>query len=310
MICLQPWVDFCKKTIIDIDDELSNKDWNKLWFACINMMAFILTNMITETLNGYTEICNIPEDLQWRINMKNEFLFSRIILTNKKKRYGSSIRLREGNEIYPEKIDVKGADFVKSSARKDTKVYFTKLLKEEMLQKENISTPDVLRKIEDFENEIRTSLRNGEKKYFIPKNPKEIESYADPYSQQGIRAVLLWNAIYPDNSIQLPEKIDMVKLTLTNDIELEKLKSKYPDIYKAIDKNVLHHPNQSYAEKKAGVIAIPSSVNDIPEWILEFTDVDTILADNVSKFNSFLDSLNIEIIKTSKGEHFTNIIRI
>ena len=28
-------------------------------------------------------------------------------------------------------------------------------------------------------------------------NPKELEAYSDPYSQQGIRAVLLWNAILP-----------------------------------------------------------------------------------------------------------------
>lgn len=310
MICLQPWVDYCKETIIDLDDKLTSRDWNSLWFACINMMAYLLTNVVTETLARYTEIVNIPLDIRPKINMKNEFLFSRIILTDKKKRYGSSVRLREGQEIYPEKIDVKGADFKKSSARKDTKEYFTKLLKEEMLQPYNINVPRVLRKIENFENIIRESLQAGEKDYLIPKNPKEIGSYADPYSQQGIRAVLLWNAIYPSNSIQLPEKIDMVKLKLNTDAELEVLKEKYPDIYDIIDKNVLKHPNASYAEKKAGVIAIPSNVKDIPQWILEFTDTDTIVADNTSKFNSFLCSLDIEIIQTSKGDHFSNIIRI
>ena len=40
--------------------------------------------------------------------MKNEFLFGRLFLSPVKKRYISTMRLREGKELWPEKIDIKG----------------------------------------------------------------------------------------------------------------------------------------------------------------------------------------------------------
>lgn len=311
MINLFPWIKYCRRTVIKNDEILSSREVTANNFIAINTMCAILTKVITASLNEYTKTSNIPFEIRPNINMKNEFCFLRMVLTEKKKRYASAIKLREGNEFKVPKIDVKGADFMKSSAREETKEYFTNLLRDEILLVDEISFSRVLRKVADFEGIIMDSLKNGERHFLIPKNVKEPEAYKNPYGQQGFRAVLLWNAVYPDNPIQLPEKIDMVKMSLTTDDELEKLKAKYPDIYKAIYNAVLLHPNQKYAEKKAGVIAIPSFIDKIPDWILEFTDYDTIVSDNVSKFNSFIDSIGGSRIKGSNNaEHFSNIIKI
>lgn len=311
MVNLHPWVKMCRRLVINRNEILSSRDKETNLFISINTMCALLTNTITASLNEYTKTSNIPSEFRSHINMKNEFFNLRMVLTEKKKRYGAAIKLREGNEFKVPKIDVKGADFMKSSAREETKEYFTNLLRDEILLPEEISFSRVLRKVADFEGIIMDSLKNGERHFLIPKNVKEPEAYKNPYGQQGFRAVLLWNAVYPDNPIQLPEKIDMVKMSLTTDDELEKLKAKYPDIYKAIYNAVLMHPNQKYAEKKAGVIAIPSAIDKIPDWILEFTDYDIIVSDNVSKFNSFIDSIGGSRIKGSNNaEHFSNIIKI
>jgi len=108
IMTIDKWVKFIKYNIIDVNDKLINKDKTELKFISINLLAYIITNMVTNTLKKYTKDVNIPKRYRHKINMKNEFLFTRLILTQKKKRYISSVRLREGDEIYPEKVDIKG----------------------------------------------------------------------------------------------------------------------------------------------------------------------------------------------------------
>lgn len=108
MLNLNPWMQFMYKYIISVNDHLMKRDPDQIRFICINIMCYIITNMITEVLNKYTKTANIPKEYRPKINMKNEYLFSRLILSPKKKRYISSIRLREGKEIFPEKLDIKG----------------------------------------------------------------------------------------------------------------------------------------------------------------------------------------------------------
>lgn len=104
---LDPWVQHIE-SLIEADEELSAKDPTEMWFASINIMCFYLTKMINEVLWKYTTSCNVPEKYRSGINMKNEYLYSKLYTTDKKKRYIGSIRLREGTEIYPEKLDIKG----------------------------------------------------------------------------------------------------------------------------------------------------------------------------------------------------------
>lgn len=104
---LDPWVQYVN-TLIENDEVLVEKDQTQLWFATINMMCFYLTKMINEVLWKYTTECNVPEEYRSGINMKNEYLYSKLYTTNKKKRYIGSIRLREGEELFPEKLDIKG----------------------------------------------------------------------------------------------------------------------------------------------------------------------------------------------------------
>jgi hypothetical protein len=266
--------------------------------------------MVTEVLKKYTKNANILKDFRPKINMKNEFLFTRLILSSKKKRYISSVRLREGSEIYPEKIDIKGMDFVKSSTREDTKAYFINLVKQELLYKDEVSISNVLRELEKFESIIMTSLRKGEKNFLIPKSVKELEAYADPFREQGVRGVLAWNYVYPGLAIQLPEKIDIVKVKMKTKESIEPLKTSHPEIYERLMKHIFNGKNKKLADKGVEIIAIPRSVQAVPEWLMPFIDYDTIVNDNISRFYSVLESLGIETIKASDKKYFTNILKV
>lgn len=309
MLNLFPWVQYTTQFIDRNNIDISNKTDDALMYIQVNIMSYILTKMITDVLAKYTKYSNVPKEYRPRINMKNEFLFTRLILSNTKKRYASSVRLREGKEILPEKIDVKGLDFNKSSTRKDTKDFFMKLLKEKMLQTNNINVGEILKELRGFENKIRESLEKGEKNFLLPDSVKEIQAYDKPYSQQGVRGVLAWNFLYPDNAISLPEKVDKVKLTLDNEKEYERLKELYPDIYKVVKRNILEHHDKGFADKGLSILAIPKNV-ETPEWIVPFIDYDTIVNDNISRFYSLLRSLGIDPIEVGKKNHFTNILNI
>jgi len=307
---LNPWVQFMFTNIINNDYTCEHRDSEELRFIAVNTMAFIITNMMQCVLQRYTKDANIPKDYRHFINIKNEFLMSRVVLASKKKRYFSSIRLREGDEIYPEKIDLKGHDFIKSTASEETKNKFVNIIKERILYTKDIDVVEVLGDVEQFESEIINSLKTGEKKYLIPLSVKELEAYADPLRMQGVRAVITWNYIYPEMEIELPTKVDIVKVTLTEEKNLHKLKRDFPDIYKKVEDNILNNPDTRISSKGLAVIAIPRNVNQVPEWILPFIDYDTISYNVLSKFYPVLESLGLHTIKTSKKEYFSNILNI
>lgn len=305
---LHPWVEFMRDNVINPDYRNESRDKNALKFISVNTMAYVITNMMKVVLNRYTKDANIPEDYRFYINIKNEFLMSRVVLASKKKKYVSSIRLREGNEIYPEKTDIKGFEFIKSTATKETEERFMSILRKRILDPEIIDVSAILRDLEEFENEIIDSLRNGEKTYIIPKSVKELGAYKEPFKEQGVRAIIAWNYLYPDMEIELPAKIDIVKLLLDDERHLNKLKATYPDIYNVVEKKILNNPNKAISDKGLPVIAIPRTVDKIPEWMLEFIDYDTISCDIMKKFYPLLNSLGVNTITVSKKEYYSNII--
>ena len=307
---LNPWVEFVRENVVRGSDILESRDQNQQTFVIINSMAYCITQMMKKVLWRYTKDANVPKDYRQYTNIKNEFLMSRVVLASKKKRYISSIRLREGSEIYPEKTDIKGFDFIKSTATEATKERFIDILKKRILTVPRINVSDIIKDLEEVESDIISSLQNGEKTYILPKAVKELEAYADCMREQGVRAIIAWNAIYPDMEIELPAKVDIVKLTLNEEKNLQKLKAINPEIYAVIDKKILHHPNQKVAEKGLPVIAIPRNVEKIPDWMIPFIDYDTITYNVLSKFYPLLESLGLDTIKTSKKEYFSNILNI
>lgn len=310
MLNLDPWVQFTFKSVAKDNPTILSKDYNQIRFAAINTMCYVLTKLITEVLEKYTKRCNILKEYRPMINMKNEFLFSRLILSPKKKRYISTVRLREGKEIFPEKIDIKGHDFGKSSTRQATKDYFVNMVKEKLLNGDiNIAT--IVKDLEEFEETVKNSLLSGDKDFLIPKSVKELGAYKEPFKEQGMRAIVAWNAVEIDNPIELPAKIDIVKVKMETLEDCKPLKETNPDIYRRIERDIFNSPHKKIREKGISVIAIPRNIDKVPEWIMSFIDFDTTINDNISRFHSVLRSLGIELIKTSGNkQHFSNILHL
>lgn len=203
-------------------------------FILINTITYTLTHVVTDILLSYGEHSNIPEEYRPRYNMKNEFYFSRLIIGLTKKRYISKIILREGNLMNPAKIDIKGFDFKKATCSEYAEEVFTGIIKRNIIEAPEISVAAIYREYKAFKDEVLTSLKNRERRFLPNGNVKDLSAYADPGKIQSVRAFLAWNMINPDNLIEPPTKVSLLKLNLFTEEDCEPLKHSHPEIYERI----------------------------------------------------------------------------
>ena len=203
-------------------------------FVLINTITFIITKIIRITLDFYGKQSNIPEEYRGRFDMKNEFFDELLVIADKKKRYITKQTLREGNYNNPPKIDTKGFDFKKATTSEYAEKVFNQLIKDYVITLEHIDVKSLINGLRAFKKEIITSIRNGERKFLPNGNAKEFGAYKEPGREQSVRGVLTWNYIYPDNQIDLPAKISLVKMNIFSEEDMEDLERTHPEIYQTI----------------------------------------------------------------------------
>ena len=113
-------------------------DNENLIFTSVNTIAFLVTQMIKNLLDNFTSRRNVLDRFKHRINMKNEFYFTRMVLAKVKKRYMSAIALKEGRLLSPKKIDIKGHDFKKAGVNQDIHDKIVHIAKNYILEPEEI----------------------------------------------------------------------------------------------------------------------------------------------------------------------------
>ena len=292
-----------------IEDDVAAETDDDLLFIIVNTIAFFLGKWSKAFLWRYGEDCNIPDEFR-TFNIKNEFFYPLMVLTSTKKRYLTLMKLQEGKVIDPMKIDVHGLDFAKAETSDMTKSFFDNIIKKDIMFAEEINVPKIFKQIKDFEEIIRESIHNGEVGYLSIKSVKEPEAYDEPWSEQGIKAVTNWNLAYPEMSISLPDRIFIIKIDAEKRKKFDEIAHKIPDKIRQtyIDK-IFNNPEPKISKQGLTVIALPQNIDKIPEWMIEIADIQTMIDDNVSKFNPILMSLgNVPVKTRSQSIHMSNII--
>lgn len=313
ILALDRIVEFFREEVLTSD---YGRDYEKNTFIIINTLAYFITNTVAHTLNEYGKHSNIPKEHRFRFSMKNEFYFNKLIVGRKKKRYISSIKLREGNLLEPYKQDIKGFDYMKSGTSEKAKSVFDTIVKTRILESEIPDIPGILSDLKDFENEIRQSIISGELTYLPLGSAKDLKAYKDPYSQQGVRGAVAWNAIYPDRAIDFPSKVSILKLNIFRLEDCEDLAKTHPEIYARIQNEIFNSSIPEIASKGLQVLAIPSNAT-IPDWCFPYIDINTVINNIVSQFKGVLDTFGVncpevgKTIKTvnRKTKKFSNIVR-
>lgn len=293
----------------NLTTQVAAENEDELDFICCNIMAYILTRYSQCFLERYCQDVNMPVDQHKRINMKNEFYNLTMILTPKKKRYVSYTRLQEGQLIDPPMVKISGLDFIKSTTSDDVKSFFTSIIHDDILNVDEINVSTIIRKIKNFREILRSSFLNGELTYLNLVSAKEPEAYKKPYSQQAIKATIVWNAVEKNRLINLPEKIFIVKMDYKTEKRFNDNIERFGDVADIIRKEIFESPIGEIAKGGITVVGIPQNIDRLPQWVIDTMDIDTMVDDIISKFNPILESLGDITLRTRSGtSHMSNII--
>ena len=272
-------------------------------FILINICCYILTRYSEMFLKRYCKD-------HWMIANKNEFYYPILITVDAKKHYLTLTKLQEGKEIKPPKIEIHGLDLTKAETSDKTEKFFNDLIRNEIMYSKSINVSRILTKLREFEMVIEDSLRSGKLDYLPLKSVKDLNGYKDPYKEQGVKAVYIWNRLFASLQINLPEKVLALKLTLGKFKDYEDNRDKIPEIYrKIIEEEIFNSDKVPIARGGFSIIALPQNLEKIPEWIIPFINFKKIIEDNVSKFNSILKSLGSITLKSkATNTHISNLI--
>lgn len=283
---------------------------DNLRYSIINIIANICGRLILDYMYKYA--CNsntlgVPgSNRDCLLIQKNEFLFKRAAVCSGKKHYADIQEIQEGNMVPSEaSMAIMGLEMMKSSLSKTTQQDLKKILYEDVLNARSIDQVNVINKLKAVEDKIINSIKSGERLYLKPATMKSMSSYDDPMKIQSIKGAIVYNHVRYDYmpAINMDERsaVDILKVNI-NKVNVQALLDKEPDIYNAIIKllNIQQFKNGITA------ISLPPDVQ-IPEWLFDYIDFDSIVNDNLTPFP-------IETIGLSRMDktaiNYTNIISL
>ena len=236
-----------------------------------------------------------------------EFYFLSALLTPNRRNYADIQSLQEGNLIpESERLAVMGLPINKTTLPEDIKRRMQNILVEDILTTDNIDQVNIMKKLIILEKVIYKSIMNKETKYYKPDNIASINSYSkNPYEVNGIVAAMIYNALRGDDmpAINLEERNKIIKIKINvNKNSAERIKDKYPDVYEKL-MVLFDDPNLG---KKVKIIALPVDV-EVPDWILEFVDYNSIINDNLKNFP--LESIGLRRFDND-SVNYSNIINL
>lgn len=324
-------VDYMKNDVFHGNNPMASD--NDLTFTSVNLMLIFINIAIDRALKTLCSSTNIEPDWAVKLGMKNEFYLKRILFMEKKKRYISLSVLQEGQLLgngrgLPE---IKGIEFIKSNTKPYLREFYTKLSTEEILESENINPNKIFKKMAQLKADIEYGMSHGDSKFYKQAKVKTPDNYKNPFSTQGVTAVMLWNTICPDMQIELPADVNIVPIkslkqdkpkqdTPTQMVTADPLKNKHvaelaekhPEVYDRLYKGIYMNENPLIRYMNLTSIALPKNTDmEIPQYVFELINYDDIVTNSIQLYLPVMESLGIHSVPTTANtSHMTNIIQL
>lgn len=302
---------YLKDTVTAIFNSVPEIDFEndiKAQIAIVNSVMYIITKVSTASLERLARECGVPEEYKSLLNMKNEFLSTRLLLTDNKKQYAQSIVLQEGNYLENPNFDIKGMALRKTSTNSILRDAVTKLLKEDVLTSKSIPYGKIIKYFQNLSRTIESSLRNGEQKYLIPAKVNNAEAYKNPYRIAPFKGMIVWNSFFPEDPITPPTKISYVKLNITDFSQITDNKDLTPqqvEIFKELWSN-----KDLIGGTGLNICAIGNTKKPIPDFIRPYISIDDMVSTHMKNLVQMLESLGINIINIKTKQFPSNLVKI
>ena len=325
-------VDYIKNDVLHGNNPMASD--NDLTFTSVNLMLIFINIAVDRYLKTLCYSTNIEPEYAEKLGMKNEFYLKRILFVEKKKRYISLSILQEGQLLGKGrgKPEIKGFEFIKSNVKPYLRDFYTQLATDEILEADEISPSRIFKKMAQLKSDIEYGMSHGDSKFYKQAKVKTPDNYKNPFSTQGITAVMLWNAICPTMAIELPADVNIVPIKSlrlpkppertkpTEAVQLdpfknkniEELADKYPDVYQKLYNEIYTNVNPQIRYMNLSSIALPKNSNiTIPQYVFDLINYDDIVTNSIQLFLPVMESLGIRSVPTtSNTNHMTNIIQL
>lgn len=312
------------KWVTQVRDEFFHNQYtqnsNEFIYICVNIATIFLSNVVDRNLKMLCAEMQVAPEWRKYLSMKNEFFFKRILFSEVKKRYIDLMMIQEGQLLYrdgpngeklPGKPEIKGFDFRKAVTKDAVRNFYNDICLNDILTVDQIDVKSIFYKIEDFRKELIRSMEAGESKYLKQANVAIPSHYVDPYRIQGIKGVLLWNALCPEYPIDLPTDVDIVPIKELSKRKVQEwFKEKHPEAFERLRIQILENRNPSIANMTLNVLAKPKNDTIIlPEWYKDILDADTVIDTALQLFHPIMESLGPKILHANANkQHMTNIV--
>ena len=313
-------------------------DESKFIFKTASIMTLIMSMVIRETYVEFTDDLNISKEYAYRLNMKNEFLFSILLFGLVKKRYIGKMIIQEGKVIKNGKgdIEVKGFDFKKAGTKKEIYNQISDIINSTILDVKQINMVDVYKAADKFRIKIREDIMAGSNIYYKQSSVSKPDKYKNPYSMQGIKGTMVWNAIMVDEKMELPAEVDIIPITLNTGITEKRFREEflvdpeqffinnpklitkakpmydfmnnYPVEFKLLLDNFMRDTTHEW-KTPPNCIAKPRNLVELPQWLKSIIDVESIEANNVNLINPILESLGSVLLTSKAGPMYSTIVK-
>ena len=273
-------------------------------FKVVNIMANLVTKISQLSAKNLCIRCRIPDEYHNLIEMKNEYLFKRLInYASTKKSYAAHIRMREGRVM--DDLEWKGTKLVSSGLSPLVQELTHDMIENMILKSHTIDPIAILTKVKTLEETLRQRIREGD--LTLGKSTRfSGEEYKNVYTNAGGRSCLSWNLIYPDDAIHDGEYGYMFDLTGISEKDCEGFKESDPEIYKRVKEAIFHntkHPDlATYGIK---YISIPKDGENrtVPMWLRPFLDVDAMINKHLQPIASLVPSIGVYRSRISSTKH-------
>ena len=197
-----------------------------------NVVILVLMNMylgnIKLGLRNYAKAKGIDDSLIPYIDLECEMVMDQIHLASGKKAYTYNYSIKDF--MRRDSFAVKGLGFIKSDKNPMIAEQVAKLVKNEIMKPMNeFNYKEVLNKIRDKADEVFNMVTS--KKFLLDgKTILKTKDNSLIWSDHRIKAVRLWNRLYPDNLIEIPGSFGVAKLEFDKD-NLMKLENEIPELF-------------------------------------------------------------------------------
>lgn len=197
-----------------------------------NVVILILMNIylgnIKLGLKNYAKAKGIDDSLIPYIDLECEMVMDQIHLASGKKAYTYNYSIKDF--MRRDSFAVKGLGFIKSDQNPMISEQVAKIVKNDIMKSmSEFDYKSVLNKIRETADEVFDMVTS--KKFLLDgKTVLKTKDNTLIWSDHRIKAVRLWNRLYPDNIIEVPGSFGVAKLNFDKE-NLMKFESEQPDTF-------------------------------------------------------------------------------